>query len=63
MTSLFRADKCLLVVKFLIHTQGMLGNCYFLAAIQSCGAEKEDFLIRDLCIKTGVLLTPLQLYV
>lgn len=33
--------------------QGNLGNCYFLAALASCAAAKEDHLLRDLIIEEG----------
>eukprot|EP01043_Picozoa_sp_COSAG02_P015424 COSAG02_NODE_658_length_18775_cov_3.825712_13_plen_411_part_00 len=33
--------------------QGNLGNCYFLAALASCAAAKEDHLLRDLIVEEG----------
>lgn len=33
--------------------QGMLGNCYFLAALASCASAKDDHLLKDLIIEEG----------
>eukprot|EP00961_Rhodomonas_salina_P252499 3412784-Rhodomonas_salina.1 len=38
--------------------QGKLGNCYFLAAISSCGVGDSDVLIHDLIVEEGSLNMP-----